>query len=156
LHNYHDQSQKFPPGAVIFLGTSSAGSGDGTLSPSDSGGYDMLWRAENGDRCQSWMVLILPFVEQAALYNNWNFGADVNSNKLTAAGAPLASANLNRFLNGVAVTTTMGDASVPVIWQLTRLMLLVTALCISVQLPPQRGELERITAEFSTETVIPV
>lgn len=98
LHNYHDQNQKFPPGAVILLGTGAAGSGDGTLAAASTGGYDMLWRAENGDRCQSWMVLILPFIEQTALYNSWNFGADVKSNMLTASGQPLASANVPAYL----------------------------------------------------------
>ena len=98
LHNYHDRSNMFPPGAIIGLGTSSAGGTDGTLNIATTGGYDMLWRAANGDRCQSWMVQILPFIDQAALYNNWNFNADVKSNQLDASGQPLASQNISGFL----------------------------------------------------------
>jgi len=102
LANYHDRSQMFPPGTVIMLGPYGGTAGDGTslissFSVATTGGYDMLWRAENGDRCQSWMVQILPFIDQAPLYNSWNFNADVKSNKLDAAGQPLASRNIAGF-----------------------------------------------------------
>ena len=98
LANYHDRSQMFPPGAVILLGTAPVNASDKTLSAATSGGYDMMWRAENGDRCQSWMVQILPFIDQAALYNLWNFNADVKSNQFDASGQPLASRNIAGFL----------------------------------------------------------
>lgn len=98
LHNYHDRSLVFPPGAVIYLGQSAAGAGDGTLNNASTGGYDMLWRAANGDRCQSWMQQILPFMEQSGLYDKWNFNADVKSNKLDASGEPLASKNIAGYL----------------------------------------------------------
>ncbi len=98
LANYHDRSQVFPPGAIIMLGTSPVNASDKTLSAATSGGYDMLWRAENGDRCQSWMVQILPFMDQAAIYNLWNFNADVKSNKFNATGQPLASRNIPGYL----------------------------------------------------------
>ena len=103
LQNYHDRSLMFPPGAVILLGQTGVGGGDTTTTGTATtiysfGGYDMVWRASNGDRCQSWMVQILPLLEQSALYDSWNFGADVKSNKLDANGQPLASRNLPAFL----------------------------------------------------------
>ncbi len=98
LHNYHERSQVFPPGAIILLGQSAAGAGDGTLNNASTGGYDMIWRASNGDRCQSWMQQILPFLEQSNLYDNWNFNADVKSNQLDGGGNPLASKNIAGYL----------------------------------------------------------
>jgi prepilin-type processing-associated H-X9-DG protein len=44
------------------------------------------------------MVQILPFLDQGALYESWNFGADVKTNQLDASGQPLASRNLSAFL----------------------------------------------------------
>ncbi len=98
LHNYHERSLVFPPGAVILLGQSAAGAGDGTLNSSSTGGYDMIWRASNGDRCQSWMLQILPFMDQSAIYDKWNFNADVKSNRLDSSGEPLASRNITAYL----------------------------------------------------------
>ena len=118
LANYHDRSQMFPPGAIILLGTSPVNASDKTLSAVTTGGYDMLWRAENGDRCQSWMLQILPFMDQASLYNSWNFNADVKSNQLDAAGQPLASRNIPSFLCPTRPASkheslTMGFKSLP-------------------------------------------
>ena len=118
LANYHDRSQMFPPGAVILLGTSPVNASDKTLSAATTGGYDMLWRAENGDRCQSWMVQILPFIDQAALYSNWNFNADVKSNQFDASGQPLASRNVPGYLcpsrpSSKHTSLTMGFKSLP-------------------------------------------
>ncbi|MEZ6123234.1 MAG: DUF1559 domain-containing protein [Planctomycetaceae bacterium] len=84
LHNYHDVHNTFPPGAVIFLGNSSAGSGDTTTSAATTGGWDTIWRGANGGRCQSWMVQILPYVDQAPLYNQWNFNLDLVGNQALA------------------------------------------------------------------------
>ncbi len=98
LANYYDRSQVFPPGAIIMLGTSPVNASDKTLNSATTGGYDMLWRAENGDRCQSWMVQILPFMDQASLYNLWNFNVDVKRNELDASGQPLASRNIPGYL----------------------------------------------------------
>jgi len=118
LANYHDRSQMFPPGAVIMLGTSPVNASDKTLNSATTGGYDMLWRAENGDRCQSWMVQILPFIDQAALYNLWNFNADVKSNQFDATGQPLASRDISGYLCPTRpyskhTNLTMGFKSLP-------------------------------------------
>lgn len=103
LHNYHDRSQVFPPGAVILLGRAGVGGGDTTTTGTATtlysfGGYDMVWRASNNDRCQSWMVQILPLLDQGPLYDKWNFSADVKSNQFDASGERLASRSLPAFL----------------------------------------------------------
>jgi len=55
LHNYHDTHGTFPPGHLY------AGHFDGNPRDGDGGtGF-------------SWMAMILPFVEQANLYNEFNF-----------------------------------------------------------------------------------
>lgn len=94
LHNYHDSSSVFPPGAVILLGKSPVNASDTTTSSATTGGYDMVWRATNGDRCQSWMVLLLPYIEQSPVYQAWNFDSDVKSNKQDSQGRALASRNI--------------------------------------------------------------
>ena len=91
MHNYHERSLVFPPGAVILLGQSSAGAGDGTLNNASTGGYDIFWRASNGDRCQSWMLQIFPFMDQSAICDKWNFNADIKSTLLNSSSEPLAS-----------------------------------------------------------------
>ena len=58
LHNYHDTHRIFPPGSVY---SSSAAPG-GT------------------NRINAW-VFILPFMEQASLYNQWDFDYDVYSSQ---------------------------------------------------------------------------
>ena len=99
LHNYHDRSLMFPPGAVILRSPGAAGAGDGSLASPTTGGYDMIWRASNGiDRCQSWMVQIIPFLEYKNLYEQWNFSADVKTNQFGLGGERLADKNLNAFL----------------------------------------------------------
>lgn len=103
LHNYQDRSLLFPPGAVILLGQAGVGGGDTTTTGTATtlgqfGGFDMVWRASNGDRCHSWMVQILPFLDQAHRYNSWNFGADVKTNQLGINGEALADRNLSVFL----------------------------------------------------------
>ncbi len=104
MHNYYDRSNKFPPAAIIYLpmcggsGFPACSSGDDTLGAATTGGYDMLWRAANGDRVQSLFVQILPYLDQTPLYNAWNFDKDVKSNALDASGAALATRNIPALL----------------------------------------------------------
>jgi prepilin-type N-terminal cleavage/methylation domain-containing protein len=58
LHNYHDAHQIFPPG-WMWSTTSSAGSG------------------ANG---ATWVVYLLPYLEQTALYNEINFSTPLHDN----------------------------------------------------------------------------
>jgi prepilin-type N-terminal cleavage/methylation domain-containing protein len=76
LHNYHDVSNQFPPGAV-WLGdisnnqcTPYFGGGGGCQSSrgfrgAPSRGRDPSWGA-------TWVTLILPYIDQSPLYNQYN------------------------------------------------------------------------------------
>ncbi len=68
LHNYHDTHRRFPPGGVC-LGDCVSTYSTNMLDPRDT-----EWGA-------SWFTMILPFVDQAPLYNlyNSNIASDSNS-----------------------------------------------------------------------------
>jgi prepilin-type N-terminal cleavage/methylation domain-containing protein/prepilin-type processing-associated H-X9-DG protein len=51
LHNYHDQKKALPPGCTTDANQWGSGGGWGS----------------------SWMVYLLPFIEQAPMFNNWQF-----------------------------------------------------------------------------------
>jgi prepilin-type N-terminal cleavage/methylation domain-containing protein/prepilin-type processing-associated H-X9-DG protein len=65
LHNYHDVYNSLPPGWIIKETKADAGPGFG------------------------WGTSILPFVDQAALYNQANFSAPPKVDKLTQASLPV-------------------------------------------------------------------
>ena len=68
LHNYHDTHNCFPPGQVD--------------------------RGETSTMHHSWMTLILPFVDETALYNAYNFDlVSWGSTNLTVTGSTLAQYN---------------------------------------------------------------
>ena len=74
LHNYHDTHSAFPPGAI---------------SVTESGNAFNVWgEAGNtngaGLHGTSWMLQILPFVEQASIYDQWNFTTNVIGNRAQA------------------------------------------------------------------------
>lgn len=74
MHNYHETHGIFPPGAIATTTTSTA--------------YDVWGDAGSTTEAAlhgtSWVVQILPFVDQAAVYNNWNFNTNVIGNRATA------------------------------------------------------------------------
>jgi prepilin-type N-terminal cleavage/methylation domain-containing protein len=55
LHAYHDTMGSFPPGGASDVAPWG-------IQPAGSGGWG-----------SSWMVFILPYIEQTALYNKWDF-----------------------------------------------------------------------------------
>ncbi|MFK7777648.1 MAG: DUF1559 domain-containing protein [Gimesia sp.] len=74
LHSYNETHGVFPPGAIATTTTSS--------------GYD-VWRDAGsttglGLHGTSWVVQILPFVDQASIYNKWNFNTNVMGNRIAA------------------------------------------------------------------------
>ncbi|QDT41582.1 putative major pilin subunit [Gimesia alba] len=71
LHNYHDTHRTFPPGAV-FYGTGSA----------PANGRSADWGT-------TWVVQILPFMDQAPLYNKYNMSLKARSANASAADSPL-------------------------------------------------------------------
>ncbi len=84
LHNYHDQHKVFPPGqiATVFQGGSAAGSAQYASPTEATGGTSVTVGGVTGLGTQgvhgtSWMLFILPAIDQATLYNNWNFNYNV-------------------------------------------------------------------------------
>ena len=53
LHAFHDNKKQFPPGSA----------------------RDEQWFGTGGGWGSSWMVFILPYVEQDALYKSWQFSS---------------------------------------------------------------------------------
>lgn len=64
LHNYHETHGTFPPGAVWY--------GTGSLSSVTAPGRDGNWGA-------TWVVQVLPFMDQAPLYNNYDMSLPARS-----------------------------------------------------------------------------
>ncbi len=60
LHNYHDVSRSFPPFFISRTGNPS--------------------RIGDVDKGANWLVFLLPYVDQAPLYNTWNFDIPANQN----------------------------------------------------------------------------
>lgn len=60
LHNYHDANRSFPP---FFISRSG--------NPS---------RIADVDKGANWLVFLLPYVDQAPLYSQWNFNIPANQN----------------------------------------------------------------------------
>jgi len=56
MHNYHDVFGRFPPAAIY----------QGTGGTAETGGRSANWGA-------TWAIMLLPYIEQQALYNKYNF-----------------------------------------------------------------------------------
>ncbi len=74
LHNYHDNHEMFPPGAVIRTpGTAAVGdNARGEANADPTGGTNL--------QGTSWIVQILPFIDAAPLFDNWVFSTNVRGN----------------------------------------------------------------------------
>lgn len=78
LHNYHDVYLIFPPGQIcnVFAGSIQPNqfqftyTQEATTFPSNGLSY----------HGQSWMLHILPYIDQANVFNRWNFGLNVIDN----------------------------------------------------------------------------
>jgi prepilin-type N-terminal cleavage/methylation domain-containing protein len=89
LHNYHDVNLVFPMGcvAVNFLGgpnfnpNGTGGNGSNTtFQHTDPTEASTIGLPGYGLHGTSWMLMILPFIEQTQLYNQWNFQYNVRNN----------------------------------------------------------------------------
>jgi type II secretory pathway pseudopilin PulG len=67
LHNYHESFQLFPPSTIKKP--------SGTYPPP----FDIV-KYETSTWCANWLVLLLPQLDQQALYRQYNFGAPATSN----------------------------------------------------------------------------
>ncbi|MDY0168201.1 MAG: DUF1559 domain-containing protein [Thermoguttaceae bacterium] len=69
LHNYHTAHGVFPAAIV---------------ADNFKADFDTWGEAANGRHGTSWMLQILPFLEQQALFDNWNFTTNVKGNAALA------------------------------------------------------------------------
>lgn len=77
LHNYHDTHNIFPPGVI----------NSGNCTPTDNPGYTFALN-------HTGWIMMLPYLDQAPLYNQWNFNIPSNGMSATAgagAAVPLIS-----------------------------------------------------------------
>jgi len=76
LHNYHDAHKVFPPGMIqtLFL-DSTVNTGLQYVDTREA--VDQTGASMHGT---SWMLHILPFVDQPGVYNQWNYNLNVWSN----------------------------------------------------------------------------
>jgi prepilin-type N-terminal cleavage/methylation domain-containing protein/prepilin-type processing-associated H-X9-DG protein len=91
LQNYHDAYKNFPPAA---LGTTPPQAGWDPVNNFAARGACANGTGVPGCFGPSWTILILPYIEQTALYNNWNMAQPCQSN----ANAPIVQATLPIFL----------------------------------------------------------
>jgi prepilin-type N-terminal cleavage/methylation domain-containing protein/prepilin-type processing-associated H-X9-DG protein len=72
LHNYHDSVNLFPPGFIMGN------------PPADTTNCDVAAEANNTSGATnhgtSWILQILPFLDAAPLFENWNFTTNVRGN----------------------------------------------------------------------------
>src|SRR5712671_7533195 len=75
LHNYHDVNKRFPIGqtAVLFLDSVNP-NGQQYADPQEAQYPNLTGFGVHGT---SWMLAILPFIEQAQLWQQWNFQFNV-------------------------------------------------------------------------------
>jgi len=81
MHNYHDVFNQFPPGAVYQSAT--------PVSSPPENGRDANWGA-------TWAIFLLPYADQAALYNQYDFNRNARQ-QVAGAGQNLQRAYLAMF-----------------------------------------------------------
>jgi prepilin-type N-terminal cleavage/methylation domain-containing protein len=84
IHNYHDVNKRLPIGqvAVLFLDSVNA-NGQQYADPNEA---QFVGLSGFGLHGTSWMLAILPFIEQAQLWQQWNFQFNVRGNGELATG----------------------------------------------------------------------
>jgi len=83
LHNYHDTHRCFPPGQINNIFTTD-GVGNYAL-PAEAttvlaGGLNGVIANPNSYHGTSWIVHILPMIDQVSTYNYWRFNGNVRAN----------------------------------------------------------------------------
>jgi prepilin-type N-terminal cleavage/methylation domain-containing protein len=85
LHNYHDQHNAFPPGQIAgYFIADGVGRYVDPIEPRNLGSFTPpngpYISVRPGEHGSSWMVQILPMLDQANIYNFWEFNANVRAN----------------------------------------------------------------------------
>lgn len=78
LHNYHDQHQLFPP-TVIWGGTPGEPLGEHTIGVYDRIAMGVASYADPDRTYANWLVMLLPTLDQTALYNQYNSRAPISA-----------------------------------------------------------------------------
>lgn len=80
LHNYHDAHRAFPPAVITIDPTASVVICSLTIG---YGASDSWTEAQSGAGAHgtSWMLQILPYIEQENLYNEWDFSLSPSGNR---------------------------------------------------------------------------
>ncbi len=76
LHNYHTAQGVLPPGVISSVNVASF-----------VGGHDIWNEAQSGSpgaHGTSWILQLLPYIEQSALFDQWDFSMDVKGNASVA------------------------------------------------------------------------
>ena len=79
LHNYHETHGVFPPGSIATLTNGGSGNTIRWREWMEAGNTSGV-----GTHGTSWMLQLLPFVDQANTYNKWNFNTNVMGNRAVA------------------------------------------------------------------------
>lgn len=80
LHNYHDAHNVFPPGQIAnYFATDSIGR---YCLPGEARDFNAANNTPSriGAHGTSWMLHILPMIEEGTVYNAWSFNANVRQN----------------------------------------------------------------------------
>ena len=118
IHNYHEAQNMFPPGAIWFGNGGPAVGTPGQDAPSNNG--DTMFNEQRYNA--NWVMQLLPYVEQAQLYNLYNPGlplikaggtaTDSNNRvvivKLTPMLCPSDSFNDDLFIRPAMGSVPMG------------------------------------------------
>lgn len=76
IHNYHDTHKQFP--CTIHT--------------------NHTWNSVNSDHGGSWLVHLLPYIDQAPLYNSLNFSLDPSHQGVTPSGQPAYEVEIAAFI----------------------------------------------------------
>ena len=83
LHNYHSTHKNLPPPAVMTLPNRLVPvCGSGVILPAANVWYDAT--RGDGHHGTSWILAVLPFVEQNAVFEQWDFSTSVLGNEAVA------------------------------------------------------------------------
>jgi prepilin-type processing-associated H-X9-DG protein len=78
LHNYHDSHRAFPPGQInVLFGGTLAATDSLYADPTEGATLGTLGRGLHGT---SWMLHVLPYLDQGSVYEQWNFNLNVLEN----------------------------------------------------------------------------
>ncbi|QDU38638.1 Type II secretion system protein G precursor [Maioricimonas rarisocia] len=80
LHNYHDVSRSFPPFFIHRTGNAT--------------------RIADPDKGANWLVFLLPYIDQAPLYNQWDFNIPANQNPGRSAELAVYKCPTDPFSSG--------------------------------------------------------